>query len=524
MKRWKIPLLLASGAVLTALTLVFPTVGILEWFTMIPLIIGCYLLCNGGAGLGRCYRWGFFAVYVYYFVLYHWFVRLYPLDFVDMSNGASLVVVLAGWLGLSLLQAIPGGLIFLFFRLIGKTGIFDRAPLLRPFAFAALWTLFEWSSTIGWTGVPWGRLCLGLVKWLPMLESAELFGCYFVSFLIVAVNALIAEAILYQPRAAVCVTVAMGMLLSDLLYGTFRNRLAGKEETTVTVAVIQGNIDSHEKWDDNSEEKMKTVYGDLTRRAAAEGAQLIVWPETALPYVLNYRGDLQYDLSELAKECNASLLVGALYDDEKGREYNSLFFITPDGKFSDERYDKRHLVPFGEYVPMRDVIMALIPPLADLSALGDDLTPGADTGLIGTAWGEVGSLVCFDSIYETLTVESCREGAGLMVVSSNDSWFYDSAAVYQHEAQSQLRAIESGRWVVRAANTGISTVISPRGEITAWLDPLTEGYAVANVSFRTQNTLYTRIGNLFVALCAAFCAALPIAECAARTRKKVHPE
>ena len=161
-------------------------------------------------------------------------------------------------------------------------------------------------------------------------------------------------------------------------------------------------------------------------------------------------------------------------------------------------------MPFGEYVPMRDVIVTLIPPLAEISMLEEDLTPGRDSALFESEWGRIGSLICFDSIYEQLTLDSVRDGAGLMLISSNDSWFMDSAAVYQHQAQAQLRAIESGRSFVRSANTGISSVITARGELLALIDPLTEGYAVSSVPTHSGATLYTVVGNLWVYLCIAF--------------------
>ena len=515
-----VTLLLCSGAVLTALTLVFPQIGFLEWISMIPMIVGAFLLCgNEEVSLRRSYLLGFLTVFCYYFVLYHWFVYLYPLDFVGMDNASSLAVIAAGWLGLTLLQALPGGLIFLLFRLMHKTGIFDRLPLLKPFVFASLWVIFEWSSTLSWAGVPWGRLCLGQIKLLPMLQISSALGSYAVSFLLLAVNGLAAYAILYRSREALCGGLAAGLLVGNLAFGLIAMNLGSGQGETVTAAVIQGNINSHEKWDSDSTEHMQQVYADMTREAAWDGAKLVVWPETTLPYVLNTSGYLRSFVSELAQECGVTLILGALYADEGG-EYNSLYLVTPDGSISEERYDKRHLVPFGEYVPMRKVIMTLIPPLANLSALGDDLTPGTDSGLFTTEWGKVGSLICFDSIYEMLGLDSVRDGAGLMVISSNDSWFYDSAAVYQHQAQAQLRAIEEGRYLLRAANTGISTVLSPDGRILRWIDPLVDGYAVCEVEFRTEKTLYTRIGNLLVYLCILFCTAAPAAGEFLRRKKR----
>ncbi len=497
------------GSVLTAFTLIFPQVGLLEWLTMIPFCAGVYRLCEDDAcTLKRAYGYGFLAVYAFYFVIYHWFVHLYPLDFVNLSNSASAVVVAAGWFGLPILRAAVGGFVFLLFRLLHRTGIFSRAPLVQPFALAALWAIFEWSATLTWAGVPWGRLCLGQIEVLPVLQSVSLFGSYFVSFLIVAVNGLLAYAILYGTRERLCGVLAVVLFSSNLLYGGAAMLLHREPTEPLRVAVIQGNMDSHDKWGGDAYYITTEIYGDLTRQAAAGGASLVVWPETAIPYDLGYEGYRRDFVRELAKECDVGLVVGAFQYDDEGNYYNALFYVEPDGTFHEDFYAKRHLVPFGEYVPMRDVIMTLIPPLAELSALDNDVTAGEGTALFDTEWGKIGSLICFDSIYEQLTRDSVRDGANLMVISSNDSWFYDSAAVYQHKSQGQLRAIESGRYVVRAANTGISTVVSPTGEILAWIDPLTKGYSIAEVEMRSQDTLYTVIGNLFVYLCIAFVALL----------------
>lgn len=501
------PLLL--GAVLTGLTLVFPVLGFLEWVTLIPLFVGAYRLANSDShGLWRTYWYGFLTVFTFYFVIYHWFTYLYPLDFVGMDHISSAVVIVAGWAGLSLLQAIPGGLIFLFFKLMHRTTVFQRVPILRPIAFSALWIIFEWSSTLSWVGVPWGRLCLGQADYLPMLQSASLFGSYLISFLLLLVNGLLAYALLHRAdfrRSAVYASVAVGLILANLFCGVFLMSAQSKPDQTVRMAVVQGNVNSHDKWSANSYAMSKEIYGDLTRRAAREGAEIVVWPETAFPYTLNHYGLLKDFVSELAVECDVSIIVGAIYEDENENSYNALYLVHPDGKIDQNIYAKRHLVPFGEYVPMRDIIMTLIPPLANLSALGDDLSAGEDSNLFATEYGKIGSLICFDSIYEGLTLDSVRDGANVMILSSNDSWFYDSSAIYQHEAQAMLRAIETGRYLVRAGNTGISTIVTEKGDHLAWIDALKQGYAVADAEMQDHATLYTVIGNLLVYLCIALC-------------------
>lgn len=506
-RKWILPYLLI-GAVLTSLTLIFPQIGILEWLTLIPLLIGAYRLCGIETyGLGKTYWYGFLAIFAYYFVIYHWFLYLYPLESVGIDNFSSAFIVAAGWIGLPILQALPGGLIFVLFKLLHRTEVFRRAPLLRPLTFAALWTVFEWSSTLYWTGVPWGRLCLGQVKLLPMLQSASLFGSYFVSFLLVLVNGLLAYAILYRVhprRSAFCVCMAVLLAGSNFLLGLEMMNFQTPSSETVRVAVLQGNVNSHEKWDETSLSETKAIYADMTRQAAEEGATLIVMPETVFPYSLNRQPEIRQYLSDLARECEVTLIVGALFQDASGDRYNALYQVDPDGTIADTCYFKRHLVPFGEYIPMKDLILTLVPPLGEFSMVMDNnLSAGTDSALLDSTDGTLGALICFDSIYEELSLDSVRDGAELLVLSSNDSWFYDSAAIYQHESQAMLRAIETGRYLVRSGNTGISTVITDRGEHLVWIDALTEGYAVAEAELKTHTTLYVRIGNAFVYACIA---------------------
>ncbi|MBE6589942.1 MAG: apolipoprotein N-acyltransferase [Ruminococcaceae bacterium] len=503
------------GAILTGLTLVFPVLGFLQWFTMIPIFIGVYRMAEDrSVRLRRAYLYGFLTVFAYYFVIYHWFCALYPLDFAGLDPASAVVVIIAGWAGLSLLQAIPGGFVFLFYKLLQKNGAFERVPVLRPIAFSALWIIFEWSSTLHWTGVPWGRLCLGQASYLPMLQSASLFGSYFISLLILLVNGLLAYAILYCvgkiKKVRLLSLCAASLVLLNLLLGCCLMALNSPSNESVRVAVVQGNISSHEKWGENSRELTKEIYGEKTRLAAKEGAQIVLWPETAFPNRLNasFNSDLLEFVTDLARECEVTLVIGALYEDSEGGEYNALYWIDPDGSVSEDVYAKRHLVPFGEYVPMRELITALIPPLADLSVLQSDLSAGSDPALFESSYGRIGSLICFDSIYEQLTLDSVREGAKLMLLSSNDSWFFDSAAIYQHEAQARLRAIENGRYLVRSGNTGISSIVSNTGEHLVYIDPLVDGYGVADVELRETQTLYTHVGNLLVYACIGFCATL----------------
>lgn len=501
-------LMLAISGVLTGLCLVISKIGFLEWLTLIPCALFLLTLASdskNGLRLRALYGYGVFFFMAFYLVNFHWFINLYPLEFIDgMTKGSAIAVVLVAWIGLSLLQAVQGGLLFVTSGLLFRTELCKRFPIFKPFVLGGLWAIYEWLQTFGWWGVPWGRLPLGQSEYLLGLQTASLFGPYFITFAIVSVNALIALMLLDKNKLKhSCIAVA-AILVFQYGVGTVLWLTNKNEGETVRVAAIQGNISSHEKWDSSSTKKTLNVYRQYTEQAAREGAKIVVWPETALPYTVK-EGNYYHDfVSELASENNVTILVGAFTTGDGG-EYNSIICFTPDGRSLETVYSKRRLVPFGEFVPMRTLFEMLIPPLAELVMSSDDIIEGEEARVFELEEGNIGSLICFDSIYEELTRESMLNGAELICLSTNDSWFTDSAALYMHNAQAQLRAIESGRYVVRSANTGISTVIDSRGEVVRRLDPLVDGMIVEDVQMRNNTTLYTLIGNLFVYLfCLAF--------------------
>ncbi len=519
---------LALGGLLTGLTLVLPVLGLLEWITLLPVLLFLLVLASDGRlRLRALYGYGVFFFMSYYLVVFHWFVNLYPLDFIpDMTKGGALSVVLLGWVGLSLFQALQGGLIFVLCGLLFRTALLKRASVLKPLSVAALWALYEWWQTVGWFGVPWGRLPLGQSKYLIGLQTASWFGPYFVTFLLVAVNGLLALIVWQRSYLRALGISVAGVILFQYgaglaLYFGYRD-----QGEPIAVAAAQGNISSHEKWDFQTTLHTLQVYERLTAEAAENGATLVVWPETALPYTLTEGGARWEFVSELAQTHGVTILVGAFYepeeaedfDEDEPTEYNALFCFYPDGSVADTVYAKRHLVPFGEYVPLRPLIETLAPSLADLVLSAEDIREGEGAAIIESEQGRLGGLICFDSIYESLSRESVLAGAEILCLSTNDSWFTDSVALDMHNAQAQLRAIETGRYVVRSANTGISTVISPRGQILDREEPLVEGLAEGKVYARDMLTLYTRIGNAFVVLCALALLAPAILEAILRMR------
>ena len=195
-----------------------------------------------------------------------------------------------------------------------------------------------------------------------------------------------------------------------------------------------------------------------------------------------------------------TLLVGA-FTYEGDDEYNTIVTVLPDGSLHETEYHKRHLVPFGEYVPYRAFFEAVLPVLTDIGMLPYDLSEGKSANVIELGEVNIGSLICFDSIYDELARDSAKAGAEIFAVSTNDSWFSDSAALRMHNAQAALRSIENRKYTIRAANTGISSIISPNGIIEEELGALKRGYVYSEIYANSHRTLYSYVGNTFVYIC-----------------------
>ncbi len=507
-----IPLLLPASGALTALCIVFPALGFLEWLSLVPAFYAMYVLASDPTvRLRRLYLYGLAFHSPFYLVTWHWLFRLYPMSFLGVEPSEAVGLLLLCWLGLSLLQSLVASLLFPLFSWLCRMPLVGRHMLLPPFLLSALFVVFEWLETQFWFGVPWGRLALGQINYTLLTGSAALLGSYLLSFTIAAVNALAALALLRLSRVRLLAVLSAAIFSVHALLGAGVCLFTDPEEgTPIVVAAVQGNIGSAEKWDAAGEKNSFDVYREYTRLAAEQGAQLVVFPETFIPYQITEDSVLGQYVSELAVTHGVTIRCGAFYTDEEGRRYNSVFTVFPDGSISKDVYCKQRLVPFGEFVPMRSLVELLLPSLTKLSMLNDDLAAGKSSVPIEIGEGRVGTLICFDSIYELLTVRAVREGAELITLSTNDSWFLDSAGVYMHHAQARLRAIESGRYIVRSADTGISSLIAPDGTVREEQPPLVEGMALGTVYLRESRTLYSYVGNIFVYLLMAAVAALPL--------------
>ncbi|MBR3878689.1 MAG: apolipoprotein N-acyltransferase [Clostridia bacterium] len=508
----KMPLWLILSGLLTSLPLIFTFLGFFQWVSIIPAaIILMRYAYDRGVKLKSLYGMGVLFFGAYYALSFHWFFYMYPLDFAGLSEAASLGVVLIACFGLGLFQAAQTALVFPLFGFITRSKLCEKHCIIRPFCAAALWVIFELWQTIGWWGVPWARLPLGQVDTTVMVRSSALFGSYFVTFVIVEVNFLFAIAIDKCGFRRLAVALAVSLFAVNLALGSLVTFIYSDSDQKITVAAAQGNFASGEKWSGSSRQSIMNVYASLTESAAGDGAEIIVWPETALPYQIFDDDELMDFVTGLAKRNNITIILSAFTEDEdSGLNRNSMIEVKPDGSFGETVYSKQRLVPFGEFVPLREFVTFIFPPLANIGMLEDDLSPGKSSEVIYSDIAKIGCGLCFDSIYEDVILDAVRNGAEIIAISTNDSWFSDSAALDMHNGQARLRAIESGKYVVRSANTGISSIIDPMGNVKEELGALERGYVVSEVSLKSENTLYVYIGNLFAYICVAYVAGMLI--------------
>lgn len=268
----------------------------------------------------------------------------------------------------------------------------------------------------------------------------------------------------------------------------------------VKIAVVQGNIDQYKKWDSTYEEEIVRSYSTLTSKAETQHPALIVWPETAVPGWIPNDAHYTQWIQEIAKESRAHLLVGAVTHQEDNRDYNAAFLFSPNGEILGE-YLKRHLVPFGEYIPLRRFLSPFINVVNEVGSISEG--PGAT--LLTLPGATLGVSICFEGLFPRLIAGFAQNGAQILVNITNDGWYRRTAAPEQHFAASVLRAVENRRWVVRAANTGYSGFISPRGEIVAKTNLMEPAVLIGEPVPMNVLTFYSRHGDILVGVCGLFC-------------------
>jgi apolipoprotein N-acyltransferase len=380
-----------------------------------------------------------------------------------------------------------------------------------------IWTCLEFLRAHLLTGFPWSTLGYSQYMHLQLIQFSDMTGVYGVSFLIVLVNAglfTLFEYILAReaaretnwkaahPASAICIALIL-IAAVGLAEGYGAHKLHARQpqtEETLTVGIVQGNIPQEEKWNCQLQDAIYSGYQALTLLAARQKPNVIIWPETSAPFINEQRGDYLDHISPLAQKAGVPLVVGS---PRIAREItgeislkNSAFLLSSEGKILDY-YDKIHLVPFGEYLPLGQILSHLGSVVNEIG----EFSSGNRYTIFQLGHWRFGVVICYEVIFPNLFRKFARQGVNFMVNITNDAWFDQSSAPYQHFSMVVFRAIESGISVVRVANTGISGMIDPWGRVLLETPLFHRLAMVRPLKLYRENTFYVRHGDLFVESC-----------------------
>jgi apolipoprotein N-acyltransferase len=276
------------------------------------------------------------------------------------------------------------------------------------------------------------------------------------------------------------------------------------ETGRITVGLVQGGIRQEDKWQPENAWSNVGRHLELTRDAARRGARLVVWPESAVPFLYDEEPELSALLQELVRRDALYVYFGN--DDREPPPHARIFvgakLLAPDGEIA-ARYRKMHLVPFGEYVPLKPLFTFGGRVAAKVVQEVADFTPGTEAVNVSVEGHRVGGYICYEAIFPALVRRFPADGAELLVNITNDAWYGTTSAPYQHLAMAAFRAVENGRYMVRAANTGITAVVDPRGRILEQTKLFDRAVHVREVPFVAETTFYTRHGDVFAYACSA---------------------
>ena len=491
------------SAFLSALPLTFPSLFLLSWVSLVPFYFVVLSFLKEKGTLRSAVGKGLFFGFTFYSFIYFWFLWLYPLTFAGFDKPSSLVLVLIAWLGISFVHGAFFLIPTLLCHLVSKK-VESRFFLLFTAVIGLLIALYI--PAFSELAFPWVKFSLGQYRAPVFIQSASLFGATGVDFLMLTFSALLTLFFASEKgrKRTVCLVLALTLFSANLTFGIFSlSRERGEE--TITVSLVQGNVLSTEKF---SGRDFTSLYTDLTEEIS--DVDLVLWSETAIPMDLSENTALLNEFQSLSAKIDAPILLGCFWGKDEGT-CNSAVLITPD--FVSQPYAKRHLVPFGEGVPYEDVLLRLFPDLSLLNLSYNTILAGEEATLFSLGEKKLGAIICFESLFPALTRESVKAGADMMVLLTNDSWYEDSPAVYQHLAHGVFRSVETGRATLRCAGSGVSALISEKGEILEELGPLRRGVVTGEVSFCSSTTLYTLIGDILLPVLAViwlFCLAVLI--------------
>ena len=491
MRLTEILLSILSGAVLV---LAFPKFHFefLAWVGLVPLLWAIRKKTPVQAA-----ALGFLSGLVFYVGLLYWIYNvLTEYGHLPAALSGFFILLLSGYLALYVSA-------FAF----GVRWIRTKTDLPETLFAPPLWVALEYVRGFLFSGFPWELLGYSQYRVLSLVQISDITGVYGVSFLIIMANAALYRLAFFAAdrtwSSAFREVLAAGILIAGTgLYGQWRlMELAqiSPPEKPVRISLVQGNIRQDMKWGTSYQEETIKIYTHLTLQTKFQRPHLVIWPETAAPFFFQSPSNFQTKILELSNQMGVPLLLGAPAFERQGAKiqyYNSAFLISPEKKIIG-RYDKLHLVPFGEYAPLSGILSFT----KDIIGAIGDFTPGSGIRNLSAPFGDFGVLICYEAIFPDLTRQFVAGGARFLVNITNDAWFGKTSAPHQHLSMVTLRAIENRVPIARAANTGISSLIDSTGQIRAASDLFTREVLSGTIELGQTKSLYTQYGDLFAYAC-----------------------
>lgn len=479
-----------SGIVLAVLSglllfLSFPKYGcgLIAWVAFIPL----FLALKNASTIVQGLILGFITGIVSYVGIIYWIAYvIVNYGNLPLSVGIILMLLLACYLSIYL-SLFAGCIVY--FK--------DKIPLY--FTAPVLWICFEYFKSVVFTGFPWENLGYSQYLNIHLIQIADITGVWGLSFLIVLVNVAIFEIINKKSTSKYISAVIIFLILTSVyMYGFCRIGQVKKmlqDVPGVNVSLIQGNIDQSVKWNENYQKETLNIYEKLSLKNLMKENSLIIWPETAAPFKFQDRNILHDHIVNLSLKTKSWLLFGSVSKNHQDY-FNSAYLLSPAGEIAG-RYDKVHLVPYGEYVPYRNIM----PFVEGFTAGIGDFGRGAGFYPLTMDDKKIGILICYEGILPFAARDYKNNSAELLVNITNDAWFGSTSAPFQHFSMAIFRAVETRLYLVRAANTGISGIIDPAGIIMAKTDIFREDALQGYVKFVKIQTVYAKHGDVLVIIC-----------------------
>lgn len=490
MTRFRPELLAAASGLLLVLS--FPKFGhwLFGWVALLPLLVALHDARGWHAA-----RLGYLTGAVSGLGLLYW-TALVVTQFGGLSLPVATVIMGLLCLAVALFPALFAVLVARWVAVAGP-----QALLLSPFA----WVATEVLRAYTFFRFPWCLLGYSQADNLAFIQVARFGAVYAVSFLLAASSAVLAYAVVEtdRQRRRGALLGLVGALLLVSLDGAQQLEQMPVESGRLRVGLIQASIRQDEKWDPARASDNVRRHVALTERAADAGARLVVWPESAVPWDVDQNPPVGDHLRALLARRGIHLLFGNDDHDAAAGEYRAWVgakLLSPDGSL-DFRYHKIRLVPFGEYVPLQPILTLGGRVAAKLVQQVADFTPGESFAVAELDGARLSASICYEAIFPDLLREFSARGSELFVNMTNDAWYGTTSAPYQHFAMARFRAVESGRYLVRAANTGISAVVDARGRVlerTALFEP---AVLVRDVPLLREPTFYVRHGDVFAWAC-----------------------